>query len=514
MAIYHCSIKNISRSDGKSAVASASYRAGEKLLDAELGKYFDYSSKDNVVHSEIILCENAPKEYQNREKLWNEVQKAEKAKDSRLAREWEVAIPNELSLDEAKELTNGFAQTLADEGMCVDYSIHWKEGNHHAHIMGTTRAILESGEWAPKSRKVYDLDENGQKIPLIDKKTGEQKIDKQNRKQWKNHKDDYTDWNKTEKIEEWRGRWAEQCNRYLEKEQQIDHRSYKRQGIEQIPTIHEGYVARQMERKGELSELCQINREIAIENTERVRIGDKIKKLEIDLKQAQNALYEAVKNDYLWIKTKYRKSTKLEKEIEENDEWIFDLKLQRQEYGIFEKIPDLLRENLECAYADRRQYNTEKKSLFRKVAQYFETKIEGFSDVKKMYETTKNTLDKFAIRFRKPSSEEIDNPRIKEPVVYEHGNHYYAPEKEYKEPEKMIYREPEPEQTKEKTIIKETKPKVKTTSDKGKFVQKSKNMDIYLKDGKYSLYKGDKVKITGSLEECKRKASVLAREGR
>ena len=262
VAIYHCSVKNIGRSSGKSAVASSAYRSGEKLHDEELGKTFDYTSKDNVVYSEIILCENAPKEYQDRQKLWNEVQKVEKAKDARLAREWEVALPNELPLEKAKELARGYAQSLADEGMCVDYAIHWKDGNHHAHIMGTTRAIKENGEWAPKTRKVYDLDENGQKIPLIDKKTGEQKVDKQNRKQWKSHKDDYTDWNKTEKVEEWRERWAEHCNRYLEKEQQIDHRSYERQGIEQVPTMHEGYVARQMEQRGEVSEICQMNREI------------------------------------------------------------------------------------------------------------------------------------------------------------------------------------------------------------------------------------------------------------
>lgn len=262
MAIYHCSIKNIGRSSGKSAVASSAYRSGEKLHDEEIGKTFDYTAKDNVVYSEIILCENAPREYQDRATLWNEVQRAETDKDSRLAREWEVALPNELSLDQAKELARGFAQSLADEGMCVDMAIHWKDGNHHAHIMGTTRAIKENGEWAPKSRKVYDLDEHGQKIPQIDKKTGQQKVDKQNRKQWKSHKEDFTDWNKTEKVEQWRERWADHCNRYLAKEQQIDHRSYERQGVEQIPTIHEGYVARQMEQRGQVSELCQMNREI------------------------------------------------------------------------------------------------------------------------------------------------------------------------------------------------------------------------------------------------------------
>lgn len=268
MAMYHCSIKNISRSGGKSAVASASYRAGEKLEDLETGLTHDYTKKTEVVYSEIFLCENAPNEYKDRATLWNAVEQKETASNSRLAREWEVALPNELTLEQSKKLVRGFAQSLADEGMCVDANIHWKDGNHHAHIMGTVRAINEKGEWTAKTKKVYDLDENGQKIPQIDKKTGLQKVDGQNRKQWKSHKEDYTNWNSKEKVEEWRERWAEHCNRYLEKEQQIDHRSYERQGIERIPTIHEGYVARQMEKKGQTAERCEINRDINAANTQ------------------------------------------------------------------------------------------------------------------------------------------------------------------------------------------------------------------------------------------------------
>lgn len=269
MAIYHCSVKNISRSSGKSAVASASYRSGEKLYDEEQGKTFSYV-KNEVVYSEIFLCKNAPREYQDRENLWNAVEQIEKQSNARLAREWEVAIPNELTLEQSKELIKGYAQSLADEGMCVDANIHWKDGNHHAHIMGTVRAINEKGEWSAKTRKVYDLDEKGQKIPQIDKKTGLQKVDKQNRKQWKSHKEDFTDWNKQEKVEEWRERWADHCNRSLEKAQsleRVDHRSFERQEIERIPTIHEGYVARQMEQNGQTAERCEINRDIYAANT-------------------------------------------------------------------------------------------------------------------------------------------------------------------------------------------------------------------------------------------------------
>lgn len=120
MAIYHCSVKNISRSGGKSAVASASYRAGEKLEDRETGLTHDYTNKSEVAYSEIFLCENAPSEYQDRENLWNAVEEVEKQSNARLAREWEVALPNELTLEQGKELVRGYVQSLADEGMCVD----------------------------------------------------------------------------------------------------------------------------------------------------------------------------------------------------------------------------------------------------------------------------------------------------------------------------------------------------------------------------------------------------------
>ncbi len=269
MAIYHCSVKNISRSGGKSAVASASYRAGEKLEDRETGLTHDYTNKSEVAYSEIFLCENAPSEYQDRENLWNAVEEVEKQSNARLAREWEVALPNELTLEQGKELVRGYAQSLADEGMCVDANIHWKDGNHHAHIMGTTRPIKENGEWGQKEKKAYKLDENGQKIPQIDPKTGEQKIGARGRKMWQRETVEANDWNRSEKVEEWRERWADHCNKALEQAQSIervDHRSFERQGIERIPTIHEGYVARDMEQKGQTAERCEINRDINAAN--------------------------------------------------------------------------------------------------------------------------------------------------------------------------------------------------------------------------------------------------------
>lgn len=267
MSIYHCSIKNISRSSGRSAVACAAYRSGEELEDLETGITHDYRKKTGIAFAEIFLCKNAPERFQNREELWNEVEKIEKAADARLAREIEVAIPRELSLEEMKNLVAGYAKMLTEEGMCVDAAIHLKVGNPHAHLMCTTRKIKADGTWDQKEKKVYALDEFGNKIPVIDLETGEQKIGVRGRRIWKRVTVAANDLNAKENVEKWRKMWSEHCNAYLEPEQQIDHRSYERQGKKDvIPTIHEGYAAREMEKRGKLAERCEINREIAAAN--------------------------------------------------------------------------------------------------------------------------------------------------------------------------------------------------------------------------------------------------------
>lgn len=267
MSIYHCSIKNISRSSGRSAVACAAYRSGEELEDVETGITHDYRKKTGIAFAEIFLCKNAPERFQNREELWNEVEKIEKAADARLAREIEVAIPRELSLEEMKNLVAGYAKMLTEEGMCVDAAIHLKVGNPHAHLMCTTRKIKADGTWDQKEKKVYALDEFGNKIPVIDQETREQKIGARGRRIWKRVTVAANDLNAEENVEKWRKMWSEHCNAYLEPEQQIDHRSYERQGKKDvIPTIHEGYAAREMEKRGKLAERCEINREIAAAN--------------------------------------------------------------------------------------------------------------------------------------------------------------------------------------------------------------------------------------------------------
>lgn len=276
MAIYHCSIKVGSRSSGQSAIAAAAYRSGTKLYENETGLSPDYTKKNGVVFSEISLCENAPQEYKDRATLWNAVQEVESAKNSRLWREIEVALPKEFSREQQIEVVQKFVDQLTVQGMCADWSIHDKDTknpNPHAHIMLTTRSILENGEWAPKSKKVYDLDEKGEKIF--------QRIDKTGRKQYKSHKEDYNDWNKNERVEEWRTAWEIVCNEYLSEDNKIDHRSYKRQGIDKTPTIHEGYAAREMELRGEVSERAEYNRAVKNLNA----FNEEVKEYQTERKQ-------------------------------------------------------------------------------------------------------------------------------------------------------------------------------------------------------------------------------------
>ena len=239
-------------------MAAAAYRSGEKLVNEWDGLTHDYTRKGGVVHVEIMLPSHAPPEFQDRSTLWNSVEQIEKSSTAQLAREIEVALPVELSRAEQLALVRSFVKdNFVDAGMCADFAIHDKgTGNPHAHIMLTIRPIKENGKWGAKCRKVYDLDGQGQRIP--DGKGG-----------WKSHREDTTDWNQRGNAEKWRAAWAAYTNRALEaagRPERIDHRSYKRQGVDKIPTVHMGPAASQMERRGIQTEKGNINREIAADN--------------------------------------------------------------------------------------------------------------------------------------------------------------------------------------------------------------------------------------------------------
>lgn len=268
MAMFHCSIKIISRASGRSAVASAAYRSGEKLYNDETGITHDFTRKGGVVFSEICIPDNAPREFQNREYFWNEVQKVEKRADAQLAREIEVALPREITREQQKECVRNYIKdNFVSKGMCADWALHDKEdGNPHAHILLTVRAFDEKGKWIAKQKTAFAYDESGKKIPIMDETTGKQKVrireGKGTEKLWLRISVPSNDWNDHSKAEEWREAWATECNKILPSNTQIDHRSYEKQGLEKVATIHEGFVARDIEKNGGLSNKCELNREI------------------------------------------------------------------------------------------------------------------------------------------------------------------------------------------------------------------------------------------------------------
>lgn len=271
VAIYHCHIQIISRGKGKSAVAAAAYRSGDKITNQWDGVTHDYTRKGGVIYSEIMLPEHAPPEYADRSVLWNSVELAEKAVNSQLAREIEIALPMELEKDEKINLVRTYVQdSFVANGMCADFFIHDKgDGNPHVHIMLTMRSLLEDGSWGAKCRKVYDLDKNGERIP--NGKGG-----------WKTHRVNVNDWNDEEKAEIWRTAWAEYANQALEKAGQrvrIDNRSYVRQGIDKIPGVHLGVAVCYMEHRGIVTDKGNLNRQIAADNKLLVEIEKEISKL-------------------------------------------------------------------------------------------------------------------------------------------------------------------------------------------------------------------------------------------
>ena len=296
MAIYHCSIKIISRSDGKSAVASSAYRSGEKLMDDRTGLVHDFTKKRGVVFTEVALPAHAPPEYADWNVLWNAVEKAEKKSNAQLAREIEVALPKELSRECQIEIVRRYVQeNFVSVGMCADWALHDKgDGNPHAHIMLTMRGIKPDGSWAQKEKKIYALDEDGNRIPLIDPATGEQKLGKRNEKLWKRITVEPNDWNDQTKAEIWRKSWADICNEYLSLEQQIDHRSYKRQELDLEPTIHEGYRARKMEKAGFVSNRCEYNRIVKKLNELKGKWLLTVKELQKTIMERGRILYERI----------------------------------------------------------------------------------------------------------------------------------------------------------------------------------------------------------------------------
>lgn len=234
MAIYHLSVKPISRAGGRSATAASAYRSAERIEDRTSGEVFDYTRRSGVEHTEIVLSTEAAKQDINwardRQTLWNEAEKAEKRKDARVAREYEVALPAELNKAQRLALTREFAQELANQyGNAVDFAIHrphWSgdERNHHAHILTTTRKVEATGLGAKTDIELKDADRAKKGLGPAKKE-----------------------------ITAIRERWAALSNRHLERagrKERIDHRTLEAQGIDREPTVHLGPAVSGIARKG------------------------------------------------------------------------------------------------------------------------------------------------------------------------------------------------------------------------------------------------------------------------
>ena len=285
----HFKISIVKRSQGQSAVAGAAYQSGERLFSEYDQRTKFYNKKKELVHAEIMLPHNAPPGYADRATLWNAVEAVENQWNSQLARRIVLAFPVEVPKEQYLKMIREFCQEqFVSKGMIADFAIHDKgDGNPHAHILLTIRAMDEHGKWLPKARKVYDLDENGERIRLP---SGN----------WKCHKENTVDWNDQKYAEVWRHSWETITNRYLEaagRPERVDLRSFERQGIPQIPTVHLGPAAHQMEKRGVETFLGNLNRDIRAANSLMQSIRSAIRGLQrwiADLNEKKQLLLDAL----------------------------------------------------------------------------------------------------------------------------------------------------------------------------------------------------------------------------
>ena len=285
----HFKITIVKRSQGQSAVAGAAYQSGERLFSEYDQKTKFYNKKKELVHAEIMLPSHAPSGYADRATLWNAVEAVENQWNSQLARRIVLAFPVEVPKEQYLSMIKEFCQEqFVSKGMIADFAIHDKgDGNPHAHILLTLRAMDEHGKWLPKARKVYDLDENGERIQLP---SGN----------WKCHKENTVDWNDQKYAEVWRHSWETITNRYLEaagRPERVDLRSFERQGIQQIPTVHLGPAAHQMEKRGIETFLGNLNRDIRTANSLMQSIRSTIRGLQrwnADLTEKKQLLLDAL----------------------------------------------------------------------------------------------------------------------------------------------------------------------------------------------------------------------------
>ena len=293
MACYHFTLKQVSRGKGASAVAKAAYHSGERLSDAYYGTVHDYTKKAGIVYKEIFLPPHAPEHLKDRETLWNEVEQVEKNKRAQLANNFEIALMNEFSMEDNILLAKAFVkEQFVARGMIADVAIHdpprkqGEEANPHIHVMCPMRPLNEDGTWGVKQKKEIVLDENGHPVIGSNGKPKERAYS-------------VTGWNSKETLQEYRKAWADMVNEFAELTNtpiRVDHRSLKEQGIDRLPTVHEGPEVRAMEKKGIRTTIGDLNRMIRYVNARIAQVRElfdwiKVRKQELEEK------FEAAKSE-------------------------------------------------------------------------------------------------------------------------------------------------------------------------------------------------------------------------
>ena len=277
MALFHFTVTQIKRSAGQSVVACAAYRAGEKLHSERYDEDNDFTRKGGVVYSEILLPEHVPKEYLDRETLWNSVERSERRADAQLAYSFEVSLQKEFTREENIAMLREYLlEQFVSRGMIVDVSVHEPETdgdpNPHFHFMIPMRPVMEDGTWGPKQKAVTVTDEHG--------------------RQRKNYVS-VTGWNSPELLEEWRKEWCQRCNaKFAEKglPERIDWRSYERQGSELLPQAHEGPAVHAMEKRGVPTEIGDYNRFVRSVNDAIRYLRKKLQELSVWIQGAKEKL--------------------------------------------------------------------------------------------------------------------------------------------------------------------------------------------------------------------------------
>ena len=423
MAIYHMQAKVVSRGSGRSAVAASAYMSCSRMYNDYDGIQHDYTRKHGLIYQEVMLPPMAPPEWKNREQLWNAVETAVKTKDSRLAREFVVALPVELDKSSNISLLQNFIQkNFVDMGMCADFAIHDTDGhNPHAHILLTVRPLNENGTWQYKTEKEYlcikDGEEKGftasefkdaQKegwekqyrykagkkklylTPSSAQEKGYERIDKHPKSTRYGRQNPISEqWNSEEQLCIWRANWAEFTNRILAQNNinaSIDHRSFAAQGITEQPTIHEGYIAQDMEKKGIIAERCEINRQIRADNKWLRELKTQVAKLAHAIEQSIPVIaetLEAIRNHMIF--TQYHL---LHNEMQKDviHDWM------QHFHPILNKY-DTIKKRLKAIVAEKKELNIQKDKTsilnpfqHRKLNQQLTTLTEEIEELKSVKE--------------------------------------------------------------------------------------------------------------------------------